>query len=69
MSHGDRTADASRIARYRARAEELRAIAAQMKDPQSKSMLLITVADYERMADALERAAQGHDDEKSRYGE
>jgi len=42
--------------RYRDRAEECRAHAAEMKDPTARAGLLQVAQNYERMADAIERA-------------
>lgn len=54
----DRLASPSDRAKgYRARAAELRAIADSIKDASSHAQVLITAAEYERMADAIEKLA------------
>ena len=45
----------TRIETYRNRAEELRAIADTLHDPQAKAMLLRIANDYIRMAEGLEK--------------
>ena len=45
-------------ARYRQRAEELRAIADQSVDPNTKAALLALAEDYERMAQSRERLSE-----------
>lgn len=49
------TADAPREKRYRERAEEVRAIAATVKDRQSREILLRIAEDYEQMAKTPDR--------------
>jgi len=58
MAHGEPSGEA-RAARYRARAEELRAVGALLRDPKSKVLILSTADDYERMALAVERVIAG----------
>ena len=47
--------DAEKIAGYRARAEELRAVAKRMSSPEARELLLDISEDYVRLARALER--------------
>jgi hypothetical protein len=42
---------------YRAKADEIRAKAAEAKDPSIRQMLLRIAVDYERMANALQEIA------------
>ena len=43
--------------RYRHRAEEIRQIAEETKDPKMRATLFSVAADYEKMANTLERIA------------
>ena len=43
---------------WRKRAEELRALAAEATDAEEKQMLLKLIAEYERLAERAEKAAQ-----------
>jgi hypothetical protein len=56
---GDQGGEA-RAVMYRRRAEELRAVAALLRDHRSQELILSTADDYERMARALERVAASH---------
>jgi hypothetical protein len=47
---------ATRIELYRTKAEELRAVAESIKDPEIKKMLMGVAADYLSLADRLERS-------------
>lgn len=48
----------SQASKYRNRARDLRAIAAEVKDPKTKQILLETAEEYERMAsDSASREA------------
>ena len=44
-----------KIETYRSRAEELRGLAEQMRNPESRDLLLNVANDYEKLAAALER--------------
>jgi hypothetical protein len=64
MSGGESGGE-SRVAAYRKRAEELRAVAALLRDPKSRELILNTADDYERMAravDRVERRARSEDE-------
>ena len=50
-----------RAEQYRARADEIRAVAEWMKDFGAKRQLLKTASDYEAMADSIERIEKTHD--------
>ncbi|HXE04934.1 MAG TPA: hypothetical protein VN579_03030 [Bryobacteraceae bacterium] len=50
--------DAEAATRYRQRAEEVRVIAESSKDPKTRKTLLGISADYERMAQSLDRIAE-----------
>lgn len=47
--------DAEKIAAYRSRAQELRAVAERMSSPEARDLLLDISEDYVRLARALER--------------
>ena len=47
---------AARVGQYRSKAEEVRAIAASMKDVETKRTLLSVADDYLMLADVLERS-------------
>lgn len=47
--------DADKIAAYRKRADELRAVAERMSSPEAKDLLLNIAEDYVRLARALEK--------------
>lgn len=47
--------DVEKIAGYRARAEELRAVAKRMSSPEARELLLDISEDYLRLARALEK--------------
>jgi hypothetical protein len=49
-------------AHWRARAEEARAIAGAMRDPETHRAMLSIAAGYERLAGAAERRETGKDD-------
>ena len=61
MPERDQSAtDEVRVARYRARAEELRAVAAKLTSLEARNMVLTTAEDYERMADSIQRVIESH---------
>jgi hypothetical protein len=50
----DATSEKEKIRRFRDRADECRAHAAEMKDPEARAGLIQVAESYERMADAIE---------------
>jgi hypothetical protein len=50
--------DERKIERFRGYAEELRVLANKMVSPDAKALMLRVVADYERMANTLEKFAK-----------
>ena len=63
MSDADHEAASSlRIASYRTRARQLRALAMALTSQQARTMILETAQDYERMAVSLERQVEAHKD-------
>jgi hypothetical protein len=50
----DANSEKEKIRRFRDRAEECRAHAAEMKDPDARAGLIQVAESYERMADAIE---------------
>ncbi len=53
---GDESAD---VAKYRARAEEMRAEAQHVKDPEAMKAMLSIADNYEKLASAIERRLRG----------
>ncbi|MBL6938275.1 MAG: hypothetical protein ISS15_06725 [Alphaproteobacteria bacterium] len=51
-----------RVKKYRDRAEELRMVAQNFTDPERRQVLIDLAADYERMADQVDRGLCGFDD-------
>ena len=49
----------SRAFQYRQRAEELRAILSDMKDPHTRGKIENLIRDYDRLADAQDKLAGG----------